>query len=82
MSFLPTPPSQKRVSFYSSSNGGQNGNSNNNNNSMTSNNSNNINGTISISEKDLKRLSRYDYYCYLFDLYNDCYQNLRSTYQY
>ena len=63
MSFLPTPPSQKRVSFYSSSNGGQNGNSNNNN-SMTSNNSNNINGTISISEKDLKRLSRYDCKCY------------------
>lgn len=57
MSFLPTPPSQKRVSFYSSSNAGQNGN-NNNSNSMTSNKSNNINGTISISEKDLKRLSR------------------------
>ena len=60
MSFLSTPPSQKRVSFYSSSNGGQNGSNNNNSNSMTSNKSNNINGTISISEKDLKRLSRYE----------------------
>lgn len=64
MSFLPTPPSQKRVSFYSSSNGG-NYNGNNNSNSMTSNRSNNVDGTISISEKDLKRLSRYDYRYYV-----------------
>ena len=53
MSFLPSPPSQKRVSFYfpSSSQKGSG--------SIKSNKSINIgNNTISISEKDLKRLSR------------------------
>ena len=53
MSFLPSPPSQKRVSFFFPSSSHK-GNSCIKSNKIIS----NGNDTISISEKDLKRLSR------------------------